>query len=210
MPCVIIDSGVQTDKYVSFIATNNYQGGVIAARRMGQILDGKGSIIVLKYVPGSASTTKRENGFIDTIEKEFPGIEIVDTKYGGDTIETALQAAEDLLTKNPDIDGLYAPCSPPTIGALRALEGRGLAGKVKLVGFDVEKPMLKGLKAGVVDSFVAQNPYRMGYEGVKTLIKKLDGKEVPKYKETEVKLITKDNLQTPQIQKFLKDYIGAK
>jgi ribose transport system substrate-binding protein len=209
VPCVVIDSGVDTDKYVSFIATDNYQGGVIAARRMGEILNRKGRIIVVKYMPGSASTTKRENGFIDTIKMEFPQIKIVDSQYAGDTVETALEVTEDLLTNNPDIDGLYAPCSPPTIGAMRALESRRLAGKVKVVGFDVEKPMVDGLKTGVIDSFVVQDPYKMGYEGVKTLLEKLDGKEVPKLKHTDVKLITAKNIDSPEIRAFLKDYIGA-
>jgi ribose transport system substrate-binding protein len=92
IPCAIIDSGIDTDKYLCFAATDNYQGGVLAARRMAEILGGKGKVVVVKYVPGSASTTERENGFIDTVKKEFSGIEIVDTKYGQDTVETALQA----------------------------------------------------------------------------------------------------------------------
>ncbi|MHC4618702.1 MAG: ABC transporter substrate-binding protein [Planctomycetota bacterium] len=210
IPCVVIDSSVDTDKYVSFIATDNYRGGVMAARRMGEIINGKGRIIVVKYMPGSASTTRREKGFIDTIRREFPRIRIVDSRYAGDTVETALEVTEDLLTRNPDIDGLYAPCSPPTIGAMRALESHKLAGKVKVVGFDVEKPMVDGLKTGVIDSFVVQNPYRMGYEGVTTLLEKLDGKEVPKLKHTEVKLITADNINSSEIREFLKDYIGAR
>ncbi|MHC4260513.1 MAG: substrate-binding domain-containing protein, partial [Planctomycetota bacterium] len=118
IPCVIIDSGIETDKYVCFAATDNYKGGVIAAKRMGEILGGKGNIIVVKYVPGSASTTKRENGFIDTVKKEFPGIRIVDMKYGMDTRETALQATEDLLTRNPALDGLYACNASTSAGAL--------------------------------------------------------------------------------------------
>jgi len=209
IPCVVIDSGVDTDKYASFIATDNYQGGVMAARRMGEIINREGRIIVVKYMPGSASTTNRENGFVDTIKIEFPRIKIVDSKYAGDTVETALEVTEDLLTKNPDIDGLYAPCSPPTIGAMRALETHKLAGKVKVVGFDMEKPMLDGLKTGVIDSFVVQNPYEMGYEGVKTLLEKLEGKEVPKLKHTGVKLITADNMNSRETRAFLKDYIGA-
>jgi ribose transport system substrate-binding protein len=209
IPCVVIDSGVDTDKYVSFIATDNYQGGVIAARRMGDILNRRGKIVVVKYTPGSASTTKRENGFIDTIRTEYPQIRIVDSRYAGDTVETALEITEDLLTRNPDIDGLYAPCSPPTIGAMRALESHELAGKVKVVGFDVEKPMLDGLKTGIIDSFVVQNPYKMGYEGVKTLLEELDGKEVPKLVHTEVTLITADNVNSPETRIFLKNYIGA-
>jgi len=203
IPCVIIDSGIDTDKIVSFAATDNYKGGEIAARRMGKILSGKGKIIVVKYMPGSASTTNRENGFIDTIKKEFPGIEIVDSKYGMDTRETALQATEDLLTRNANLDGLYACNASTSAGALSALGSQGRAGKIKMVGFDADQMLVDGLKAGVVDSLVVQNPYKMGYEGVKTVLAKLDGKDVPKRIDTGVELVTKERLAEPKIKDLL-------
>ncbi len=204
IPCVIIDSGIDTDKYISFIATDNYKGGVIAARRMGRILKGKGKIVVVKYAPGSASTMKRENGFINTIEKEFPEIKIVDTKYGMDTVETALQAAEDLLTKNTELDGLFACNESTSVGALRALQSRGLAGKMKMIGFDAGGLLIEGVKTGAVDSLVVQNPFKMGYEGVQAIIATLDGKKVEKRVDTGVALVTKENLETPEIQALVK------
>ena len=204
IPCVIIDSGIDTDKYVSFVATDNYKGGVIAAERMGRILGGKGKIVVVKYAPGSASTMKREDGFINTIGEEFPEIEIVDTQYGMDTVETALQAAEDLLTKNAELDGLFACNESTSVGASRALQSQGRAGKMKMIGFDAGVLLLEGVKTGVVDSLVVQNPYKMGYEGVRALIATLDGQKVEKRVDTGVTLVTKENLETPEIQALLK------
>ncbi|MHC4155997.1 MAG: ABC transporter substrate-binding protein [Planctomycetota bacterium] len=203
IPCVIIDSAIETDKIVSFAATDNYKGGVLAARRMGEILNGRGKIIVVKYVPGSASTTKRENGFIDTIRKEFAGIEIVDAKYGMDTPETALQATEDLLTKNVELDGLYACNASTSVGALQALRTQGRVGKIKMVGFDAEQALADGLRAGDIDSLVVQNPFKMGYEGVKAVLAKLDGKDVPKRIDTGVELVTKARLEEPDIKALL-------
>jgi len=204
IPCVIIDSGIDTDKYVSFVATDNYKGGVIAARRMGKILGGKGKIVVVKYAPGSASTMKREDGFINTIEKEFPEIEIVDSKYGLDTVETSLQAAEDLLTKNVELDGIFACNESTSVGTLRALQSQRRAGKMKMIGFDAGGLLIEGVKAGIVDSLVVQNPYKMGYEGVRVLIATLDGKKVDMRVDTGVMLVTKDNLETPEIRALLK------
>ena len=204
IPCVIIDSGIDTDKYVCFAATDNYVGGIIASRRMGKILNGKGKIVVVKYVPGSASTTNRENGFIDTIKKEFPEIEIVDAQYGKDTVETALQVTEDMLTKNAELDGLFACNASTSVGALQGLRSQGRAGKIKMIGFDTEKALIDGLKEGIIDSLVAQNPYKMGYEGVKAVIDKLDGKEVSRRIDTGVELVTKENLETPEIQALLR------
>ncbi len=124
IPCAIIDSGIKTGQYVTFAATDNYHGGVLAAQRMGEILGGKGNVIVLKYVPGSASTTERENGFIETIQKQFPNMKIADSKYGQDTVETALQAAEDMLTRNSDVQGFYACNAPTAVAALQALQSQ--------------------------------------------------------------------------------------
>lgn len=205
IPCVIIDSGIDTDKYVCFAATDNYIGGLIAARRMGKILNGKGKIVVLKYVPGSASTTNRENGFVDTIKKEFPDIDIVDTQYGKDTVETALQVTEDMLTKNAELDGLFACNASTSVGALQGLRSQGRAGKIKMIGFDTEKALIDGLKEGAIDSLVAQNPYKMGYEGVKAVLAVLDNTELPTRRiDTGVNLVTKDNMATPEIQALLR------
>jgi ribose transport system substrate-binding protein len=203
MPCVIIDSEIDTDKYVSFAATNNYQGGVIAARRMGKILNGKGKVIVTKFMPGSGSTTNRENGFIDTIETEFPNIEIVDTKYGMATVETALQAAEDLLTKHAQLDGLYASNASTSVGSAQALQSQSRTDKIKMVGFDAEETLIDKLRSGVVDSLVVQDPYKMGYIGVKTLVDKINGKEVPKLIDTGVELVTLERLEEPKIKALL-------
>ena len=205
IPCVIVDSGIDTDKYVCFAATDNYIGGLIAARRMGKILNGKGKIVVLKYVPGSASTTNRENGFVDTIRKEFPEIDIVDQQYGKDTVETALQVTEDMLTKNAELDGLFACNASTSVGALQGLRSQGRAGKTKMIGFDTEKALIDGLKEGTIDSLVAQNPYKMGYEGVKAVLAVLDGTELPTRRiDTGVNLVTQENLETPEIQSLLR------
>jgi len=203
MPCVIIDSEIDTDKYVSFAATNNYQGGAIAARRMGKILNGKGKVIVTKFMPGSGSTVNRENGFIETIEKEFPEIEIVDTKYGMATVETALQAAEDLLTKHAELDGLYASNASTSVGSAQALQSQGRTDNIKMIGFDAEETLIDKLRSGVVDSLVVQDPYKMGYVGVKTLVDKINGKEVPKVIDTGVELVTLERLEEPKIKALL-------
>lgn len=203
IPCAIIDSGINTDHYVTFAATDNYKGGEMAARRMGKILGGKGNVIVLKYVPGSASTTARENGFFETIQKEFPGIKIVDSKYGQDTVETALQATEDMLTRNKDVQGFFACNAPTAVAALQGLQSTKRT-EIKLIGFDAEQALLDGLRDGQIDSLVVQNPYKMGYEGVKAVVMAINGKPVPKKIDTGVMLITKESLNDPKVKALLR------
>ena len=202
IPCAIIDSSVDTEQYVTFAATDNYQGGALAAKRMGKILNGKGNVIVIKYVPGSGSTTNRENGFIETIEKDFPDIKIVDAKYGQDTVETALQATEDLLTKHKDLQGLYACNASTAVGAFQALQSQK-RDQIKMVGFDAEDALVSGLKAGKIDALVVQNPFRMGYDGVKAVVARIKGETVPKTIDTGVMVITMDNIDTPEARQLL-------
>jgi ribose transport system substrate-binding protein len=202
IPCVIVDSAVATDKFVTFAATDNYQGGVLVAQRMGLILNGKGNVLVLKYAQGSASTTDRENGFIDTVGKQFPGIKIVDTKYGQDTVETALTAAEDILTRNKDVQGFFACNESTAVGTLQALQGQKRT-EIKMVGFDSSPALLDGLKSGQIDALVVQNPHKMGYEGVKAIMLSIQGKPVEKKIDTGVALVTKDALDKPEIKTLL-------
>ena len=203
IPCVIVDSDVATSNRVCFAATDNYKGGVLAGERMGKILNGKGNVMILMYEPGSASTTERENGFIDTIQKEFPDIKIVDKKYGQDTVETALQAAEDLLTRNQDVQGFFACNESTAVGTLQAVLSQK-RNEIKIVGFDGSKALLDGLRAGQIDSLAVQNPYKMGYEGVKAVVMAIKGQPVEKRIDTGVALITRENLDDPATKELLR------
>jgi ribose transport system substrate-binding protein len=203
IPCVIVDSGVETERYAAFAATDNYQGGVLAARRMGELLGGQGKVLVLRYAIGSASTVAREKGFIDTIEKEFPGIKIVETKYGLDTVETALQAAEDLLTRNRDVQGFFACNESTSLGALRALQSQKRS-EIKLVGFDSAPALLTALRAGQIEALVVQNPYKMGYEGVKAVVAAIRAQPLTKRMDTGVAVVTRSNLDDPKVKELLR------
>ncbi|MDQ7785582.1 MAG: substrate-binding domain-containing protein [Desulfomonilaceae bacterium] len=203
IPVVIIDSDIDTDKRVSFVATDNYAGGAIAARHMAKLLGGKGKVAVIKYMAGSASTTAREKGFIETLKKEFPQIELVEDRYGMDTVETALSAAEDVLTRHKELDGIFACNESTSRGALRALESQGRADVVKMIGFDAADALLKGLEAGRIDALVVQNPHAMGYDGVRSAVAAIKGQSVKARIDTGVELVTKDRLNSPEIRALI-------
>jgi ribose transport system substrate-binding protein len=167
---------------------------------MGKVLEGQGRVALIRYMSGSASTTARENGFTETLEAEFPNIQLVDDPHGMDTVETALAASEDVLTRNEDLNGIFACNESTTRGALRALESQRRTGRVTLVGFDSSEPLLEGLRSGHIDSLVVQNPFRMGAEGVRAILASLNGQEVPARIDTGVELVTAENLNTPEIQ----------
>ncbi|MBX6315721.1 MAG: substrate-binding domain-containing protein [Isosphaeraceae bacterium] len=128
IPVVIIDSALNSKKPVSYVATDNYHGGVLAARRLGELLKGEGKIILLRYMVGSASTEEREKGFTDTMQREFPKITYLSAdQYAGATADTAQSVAQSLITRyRGRIDGIFCPNETSTYGMLRVLEEAGL------------------------------------------------------------------------------------
>ncbi|HWF90363.1 MAG TPA: substrate-binding domain-containing protein [Pyrinomonadaceae bacterium] len=205
VPTVIIDSGLESDQFVSFVATDNRKGGTLAADRMGQLLNGKGKVLVLRYAEGSASTTEREEGFISEIKAKFPEIELVSTnQYAGATRDTAKRASENLLQTFGDVvQGIFTPNESSTAGMLLALEDIGKAGKISFVGFDTSQRFIDALNANQLHGLVVQNPFNMGYLGVRTMVDSLLGKPVEKKIDTGVMLVTKENLQTPEVNTLL-------
>jgi ribose transport system substrate-binding protein len=210
IPVVIIDSDLKWDKRVSFVATDNYQGGVAAATRLGDLLGAKGKVIVLRYQEGSASTMNREAGFLDTLHAKFPAVELVSSnQYGGATTESAYKTAENLLVKWKQVDGVFCPNESTTFGMLRALEDAKRAGQVKFVGFDSSQKLVDALSKGELDGLVLQSPFRMGELGVHTAIDKLDHKPVQPRIDTGVKLATRENMGEPAIKQLLSPELGA-
>ncbi|MBL8174736.1 MAG: substrate-binding domain-containing protein [Bryobacterales bacterium] len=210
IPVVIFDSGIDTEQFVSMVATDNYLAGQMAADRMGEIIGGKGKIFMVAVQPGAASTMAREQGFEDRVKEKFPGIQIIDKRYGMADFAKSLAVAENMLTAHPDAAGLFASNESSAVGAAQALRARKTG--VKMVGFDWSQPLLDDLKSGLIDSLVIQHPFKMGYESVKAAVAKLDGKQVQKINNLAPRLITKDDLDKPEVKEQLnpdlKKYLG--
>ncbi|MCZ2077056.1 MAG: substrate-binding domain-containing protein [Bryobacterales bacterium] len=202
IPVVIFDSPIDTENFVSQVATNNYAAGEMAAERMGEILKGKGEVVMVAVQPGAASTMDREKGFEDTIQRKFPGIRIIDKRYGMADFAKSLAVTENMLTAHPGLDGLFASNESSAVGAAQALKGRP-GTKVKMVGFDWSPTLLEDVKAGVIDSLVVQDPFRMGYDSVKAALEKLNGGTPSKIQDLPPRLVTRENLNNPDIQQQL-------
>ena len=206
IPVVIIDSTLKGEvgkDFVAFCGTNNKQGGVMGGEALAKLLDGKGKVILLRYQEGSASTSQREEGFLEAIKKN-PDIQIlVDNRYAGATVAEAQATAMNIIDKIRQANGIFCPNESATLGMLLALKQNNLARKVKLVGFDTSPPLIEGLKKGEIDALVAQNPKKMGYLGVKTVVSAIHGEQVPPNTDSGAQLITKENVDTPEIQKLL-------
>ena len=208
IPVLIFDSDLKDKSYVSFVATDNRAAGRLAGERMGTLLNGKGSVLVLRYQEGSASTNHREEGFLEAIRK-FPEIKIAsDNRYGGATTETAHAASENLLlaqnAAKGAINGIFTPNESTTFGMLLALQKADLAGKVRFIGFDSSEKLVAGVRAGQIDALVLQDPLKMGYLAVKTLAAHLHKQPVDARIDTGATLVDQGNMTNPEITELLK------
>ena len=204
IPVVIIDSALKGDAQSSFVATDNEAGGRLGADRLGEVLGGKGKVILMRYAEGSASTHNREKGFLEELKTRFPEIQVIsDNQYSGTTKETALQTGQNLLNRFPDVDGIFCPNESSTFGMLRALQIAGKAGKVKFVGFDTTPELLGAMAKGDIQGLVSQDPFDMGYQGVKTAVAVTEGKTVPKRVPTRLLMVTPENMNSPETQEVI-------
>lgn len=206
IPTVIFDSGLADESMiVSYVATDNYRGGALAARELGKRLQGQGNVILLRYNVGSESTEQREQGFLETLQKEFPEMVVLsEDQYSGTTALEAQNKALQLCNQFGDrLNGFFSVCEPDTMGVLGALEQEGLAGKVSFIGFDPGPQLVPAMAAGKIHGLVLQDPVAMGYLSVKTLVAHLRGEKVEKRIPTGEVMATPENMNSPEIKKLL-------
>jgi ribose transport system substrate-binding protein len=205
VPTVIIDSDLDSTHIVSFIATDNVRGGELAAEEMGRVLGGKGTVLLLRYQENSASTQNREEGFVRGLRK-FPGITLIESdQYAGPTRDTGKRAAENLLNRyGTDLNGIFTVNETSTAGMLLALEDAGLAGRITLIGFDATPAFEQALRAGTLHGLIVQNPYNMGLLGVTTMVDHLSKNPVPPRIVTGVAVVTRANLDRPEIRALIR------
>jgi ribose transport system substrate-binding protein len=205
VPVVVFDSGLKTDKIVSFVATDNFAGGELAGDYLAKLLDGAGKVILLRYMEGSASTDEREKGFLAAIGKHSKIEVISDNIYAGSSRATAQDASENLLNRFGDeVSGIFCPNESATVGMLLALRAVGKAqGKVKLVGFDGGEQNIQALRDGDVQGLILQDPVNMGYLSLKMAVKHIQGGDVEKAIDTGSTLVTAENIDDPDLQQLI-------
>lgn len=202
IPMILIDSGIDSDDPESFIATDNVLGANMAARMLAKLIGFRGKVALIPFFPGTSTSIHREKGFKEEIAK-YPDIELVAVQYSQNDMAVAMAVTENILTAFPDIDGIFAANEPGAIGASQAILARGLAGKVKIVGFDAAPNEIDALKKNIIQALIVQNPFKMGYLGVKYAVDVIHGKKVPERVDTGVTVVTNENLYNDEIQKLL-------
>jgi len=202
VPVITVDSGIDSDIPVCFVATDNIEGSKEAARQLVKLIGGKGEVACIPFFPGAATSILREQGFKEEW-KNYPDVRLVETQYSMLEAARAMAVTENILTAYPNLDGIFAAAENCAVGVVGALTGKGFEGKVKVVAFDASEDQISALEKGILYALIVQDAFKMGYLGVKICYDVLQGREVPKRIDTGITVITKENLHEPKIQKLL-------
>lgn len=204
IPVVVADSDLDWEGRTSFVATDNRRGGELAGEALVEMMGGEGSVILLRYQEGSASTFEREEGFLAAVGKAA-GIEVISSnQYAGATNEGAYQASENLLNSFKDVDGIFCPNESAAFGMLRALQDSGRTDEVAFVGFDASEKLVEALRAGEIDALVLQDPVRMGELSVRACVAAARGEAVEPRIDTGVVVVPSASIDDPSVQALLK------
>jgi ribose transport system substrate-binding protein len=192
IPVVLVDTDAPFAKKVSYIGTDNRRGGQLAAKCLVDRLAGQGEVALISGVPGNESQDARAQGFIDAVA-QVPGLKLVAQQPANSERSLGLTVMENILTAHPDVKGVFATNDQMALGAMEALDARGLRGKIAIVGFDATKEAVQATVEGKLAGSVAQNPRAMGQKGVEAALAALDGRPVDKRIDTGTELVTKEN-----------------
>ena len=203
-----IDSAADTKAFTSFLQTDNVQGGRVAADALAAAVKAKygkaeGDVAIITSLPGVGSLDQRHQGFMEVIKAKYPGLKVVADRVADGQAITALNITTDLITANPNLRGIFASNLIMAQGAGQAVAENKAQDKIMLVGFDSDEKLVKLLTDKVFAALILQDPYRMGYDGIKTALAASKGEKVPEFIDTGVHAITPENMKTPESQKLL-------
>jgi ribose transport system substrate-binding protein len=206
IPVLIFDSalkGTPGKDFVSLVGIDNKKGGKIAGDQLVKLLGGRGKVVMLRVVVGQSNITNREEGFLEALAK-YKGIRLIEKNlFVSGTAEATMNKCMMIADKLKEADGIFCSYEQSTMGMLYALRNLNLAGKVKFIGFDTPAPAIEALKKGEISALVTQDPMRMGYYSVKTIVDHIRGKKVNSKIDIDVRVINNENLNEPEIQKLI-------
>ena len=207
IPVIVIDSDANTDKYVTFLATNNVTGGEKAADELASCVKARtgkeeGDVAYMTALAGAQSLNDRDKGFVEEMKK-YPGLKIVDHRTGNNDPGKALSDAEDILTRHANLTGLFADNEIEGDGAGRAIQEKNLGSKLCAVAFDTSDQEIHFVRDGNLDGLIVQNPFMMGYAGVWYALEAANGVVLPHRMDSGVHVVTKKNIDSPAMAGLL-------
>lgn len=204
IPVIAFDSGVESDIPLTTAATDNLAAAAEAAKHLAEAVGHEGKVALVVHDQTSVTGQQRRDGFVDYMEENEPGIEIVDIQYGGGDQAKSADLAKAILAANPDLKGIYGSNEGSAIGVVQAVKELGIdATQLAVVGFDSGKAQMDAIREGLMLGAITQNPVGIGYETVKAAVEAIDGKSLPKSIDTGYYWYDASNIDDEEIQAVL-------
>jgi ribose transport system substrate-binding protein len=207
IPVVTVDGNLSQPVDVQNIRTNNITAGGLAADALAAAIKGTGKVLVLALNPGIPANQERVDGFVNELKAQFPKVTVLPTQYIGVDQTKAAEVTSATIQANPDLAAIYTTNSFGAGGASSAVVAAGKQGKIKIVAYDADPDQVTDLKNGIYDALVVQAPYLEGYDSVQLLVgvlnKSIDPATLPRIFYPPMVIATRDNLNTPDVQKLL-------
>lgn len=202
IPVIIIDSQLNSDRIKGFIGTDNIDAGNKLGSTLVSRVGTNCRIAVMNFIKGAASSDLREKGLYEVVGK-YPQIKVVSNLYCNSDESLAFELTEKVVKENPDLDAIVCTNAYGAVGTARAIEKGKLSGKIKIIGLDSTPEQADFLEKGVIEALVIQNPFNMGYLGVRYAIDSINNKPVPQSTNTGLTIIDKDNMYLPENEKLV-------
>ena len=208
VPVIAVDSAADSEAITAMVTTDNVEGGRQAAVALADAVAAahgtpEGKVALIVGLAGQSTFDQRVRGFKEKLEADYPGLEIIAERIAGGQATEAVNIMTDLLTVHPDIRGIFAPDLVTGAGAGQAVLENDVQDQVKIVAFDSDEKLVQFLSDGVIAALIVQDPFRMGYEGVKAAYAAAHGEAVEKLIDTGVNVITKENMSSERSQELL-------
>jgi len=212
IPVVTVDTFIDDGQYqdgqgpgdfpISYVASDNIEGGRIAARAMAEAIGEEGAVYVSNVRPGISTTDQREEGFKAEMEN-YPDITVMDTQYNENDASMAASQFQAVLAREPDLAGVFGANLFSALGAANGVQNAGMGDDITVIAFDAPESIVGEIDTGVVDMAIAQHPAEIGYFGVMVAYAHLTGQSVPRLIGTGFTVIDESNVDDPEIQKFI-------
>lgn len=206
IPVIAIDSEINSNNILSFIATDNRDAGRKAANELVKVAGKKCKVAIMSSVKGTGNAKQREEGLYEVLYK-YPEIEVITKEYCLSDTKYASELTKKIVSENEKVDAFIALNDKSSIGVAEAVKGMGLTGKVKVIAFDSTTEEIGYLEDGVIQATIVQNPFNIGYLSVKYAVGAINGEKIPVRVDTGAKIINKDNIYLTENQKLLFPFV---
>jgi ribose transport system substrate-binding protein len=200
---VTVDTQLENEDIVEASVRSDFvEAGVRGAQELDKLLHGKGKILLISSPPGVTTSDLSRKGFTEELKKH-PGLQLVATQFSNGEPGKSASITSATLARHPDLAGIFTFNGGDAEGVVTALREAGKTKSVAFISGDAQPFQVQELRKGEVKALIVHKPYEIGAEGVRQALAALGGKPVRKVTQTSLVMATRENLDDPEVAKYL-------